>query len=60
MRKPPRSAFLSHSCSPASLTGQLGVRNTDASYLDDWSSHFYSVGPSLSIPLFQGAGWFPA
>ncbi|KKW51586.1 RND transporter [Pantoea ananatis] len=37
-----------------SLTGQLGVRNTDASYLDDWSSHFYSVGPSLSIPLFQG------
>ncbi|WP_405424691.1 efflux transporter outer membrane subunit [Pantoea stewartii] len=37
-----------------SFTGQLGVRNTDASYLDDWSSHFYSVGPSLSIPLFQG------
>ncbi|WP_162286252.1 efflux transporter outer membrane subunit [Pantoea stewartii] len=37
-----------------SLTGQLGVRNTDSSYLDDWSSHFYSVGPSLSIPLFQG------
>jgi len=37
-----------------SLTGQLGVRNTDASYLDNWSSHFYSVGPSLSIPIFQG------
>ncbi|MDJ0034372.1 efflux transporter outer membrane subunit [Pantoea allii] len=37
-----------------SLTGQLGVRNTDVSYLDDWSSHFYSVGPSLSIPIFQG------
>ena len=37
-----------------SLTGQLGVRNTDVSYLDNWSSHFYSVGPSLSIPLFQG------
>jgi len=37
-----------------SLTGQLGVRNTDASYLDDWSSHFFSVGPSLSIPIFQG------
>jgi len=30
------------------------VRNTDASYLDDWSSHFFSVGPSLSIPIFQG------
>jgi len=37
-----------------SLTGQLGVRNTDASYLDDWSSHFFSMGPSLSIPIFQG------
>jgi len=37
-----------------SLTGQLGVRNTDASYLDDWSSHFFSIGPALSIPLFQG------
>lgn len=37
-----------------SLTGQLGVRNTDASYLDDWSSHFFSIGPSLSIPIFQG------
>lgn len=37
-----------------SLTGQLGVRNTDASYLDNWSSHFYSFGPSLSIPIFQG------
>ena len=37
-----------------SLTGQLGVRNTDVSYLDNWSSHFYSFGPSLSIPIFQG------
>ena len=37
-----------------SLTGQLGVRNTDASYLDDWSSHFFSISPSLSIPIFQG------
>ena len=37
-----------------SLTGELGVRNTDASYLDNWSSHFYSYGPSLSIPIFQG------
>lgn len=37
-----------------SLTGQLGVRNTDVSYLDNWSSHFYSYGPSLSIPVFQG------
>lgn len=37
-----------------SLTGQLGVRNTDAGYLDDWSSHFYSIGPGISLPLFQG------
>lgn len=37
-----------------SLTGQFGVRNTDASYLDNWSSHFYSYGPSISLPIFQG------
>uniref|UniRef100_UPI0026EFB83B TolC family protein n=1 Tax=Lonsdalea britannica TaxID=1082704 RepID=UPI0026EFB83B len=37
-----------------SLTGQLGMRNTDFSYMDNWSSHFYSFGPSVSIPIFQG------
>ncbi|WP_426816682.1 efflux transporter outer membrane subunit [Winslowiella sp. 2C04] len=37
-----------------SLTGELGVRNSHANYLDDWSSHFYSFGPSVSIPIFQG------
>lgn len=37
-----------------SLTGQFGMRNTDASYLDNWSSHFYSYGASLSVPIFQG------
>ncbi len=37
-----------------SLTGQIGVRNTHANYLDNWSSSFWSVGPSLSIPIFQG------
>ena len=37
-----------------SLTGELGVRNTHANYLDNWSSHFYSFGPSVSIPIFQG------
>ncbi|WP_395858568.1 efflux transporter outer membrane subunit [Affinibrenneria salicis] len=37
-----------------SLTGQFGVRNTDFSYLDNWSSHFYSFGPSVSLPIFQG------
>ncbi|MEM6159883.1 efflux transporter outer membrane subunit [Erwinia sp. P6884] len=37
-----------------SLTGQFGMRNTDISYLDNWSSHFYSFGPAISLPLFQG------
>ncbi|MFK8256675.1 efflux transporter outer membrane subunit [Erwinia sp. AnSW2-5] len=37
-----------------SLTGQFGMRNSDASYLDNWSSHFYSYGPSVTIPIFQG------
>lgn len=37
-----------------SLTGQFGLRNTDINYLDNWSSHFYSIGPSVSIPIFQG------
>lgn len=37
-----------------SLTGSLGLRATDASYLTNWASHFYSVGPSISLPIFQG------
>lgn len=37
-----------------SLTGQFGLRNTNASYLTDWSSHFYSFGPQISLPIFQG------
>ncbi len=37
-----------------SLTGNLGMRAIDASYLTDWASRFYSVGPSLSLPIFQG------
>ncbi|WP_414147156.1 efflux transporter outer membrane subunit [Erwinia sp. BNK-24-b] len=37
-----------------SLTGQFGLRNTDASYLDNWSSHFYTYGASVSLPIFQG------
>ena len=37
-----------------SLTGNLGIRATDASYLTNWASHFYSVGPSISLPIFQG------
>jgi NodT family efflux transporter outer membrane factor (OMF) lipoprotein len=37
-----------------SLTGSLGLRALDASYLTDWASHFYSIGPSISLPIFQG------
>jgi NodT family efflux transporter outer membrane factor (OMF) lipoprotein len=37
-----------------SLTGNLGIRALDASYLTNWASHFYSAGPSLSLPIFQG------
>lgn len=37
-----------------SLTGSLGIRATDVSYLTRWASQFYSVGPSISLPIFQG------
>jgi len=37
-----------------SLTGQYGLRHTSASYLFDWASHFYSFGPSISLPIFRG------
>jgi NodT family efflux transporter outer membrane factor (OMF) lipoprotein len=37
-----------------SLTGNLGLRALDASYLTNWASHFYSFGPSVSLPIFQG------
>ncbi|EOI3550897.1 efflux transporter outer membrane subunit [Cronobacter turicensis] len=37
-----------------SLSGQFGMRNSETNYLTDWSSHFYSFGPQVSIPIFQG------
>ncbi|MCU5772969.1 efflux transporter outer membrane subunit [Erwiniaceae bacterium BAC15a-03b] len=37
-----------------SLTGEFGMRNTHPGYLDNWSSNFYSFGPGISIPVFQG------
>ncbi len=37
-----------------SLTGNLGIRALDASYLTRWVSHFYAAGPSVSLPIFQG------
>ncbi len=37
-----------------SLSGQAGLRALDASYLTNWASLFYSFGPSVSLPIFQG------
>jgi NodT family efflux transporter outer membrane factor (OMF) lipoprotein len=37
-----------------SLTGSLGLRATDASYLTNWASLFYTAGPSISLPIFEG------
>jgi outer membrane protein, multidrug efflux system len=37
-----------------SLTGNIGMRALDASYLTNWASHFYSAGPSISLPIFSG------
>ncbi|MGF6770855.1 multidrug efflux system outer membrane protein [Paraburkholderia sp. GAS199] len=37
-----------------SLTGQIGTRATNASDLSRWSHLFYSFGPSISLPIFQG------
>ncbi|KQR76212.1 RND transporter [Burkholderia sp. Leaf177] len=37
-----------------SLTGSVGTRATRARYLAHWSSLFYSVGPSISLPIFEG------
>jgi multidrug efflux system outer membrane protein len=37
-----------------SLTGQVGTRASNASDLSRWSHLFYSFGPSISLPIFQG------
>jgi multidrug efflux system outer membrane protein len=37
-----------------SLTGNFGLRALDASFLTNWASAFYSFGPSVSLPIFQG------
>ena len=37
-----------------SLTGNLGLRGTEISALSSWANHFYSVGPTISVPIFQG------
>jgi outer membrane protein, multidrug efflux system len=37
-----------------SLTGEAGTRAIYASGLSHWSNLFYSFGPSISLPIFQG------
>lgn len=37
-----------------SLSAQYGLRNTTTKYLFNWASRFYSVGPSISLPIFNG------
>jgi outer membrane protein, multidrug efflux system len=37
-----------------SLTGNIGMRAVDASYLTNWASHFYTAGPAVSLPIFSG------
>lgn len=36
------------------LTGQIGTRASNASDLTRWSHLFYSFGPAISLPIFQG------
>jgi NodT family efflux transporter outer membrane factor (OMF) lipoprotein len=36
------------------LSGTLGLRNTSTKYLFNWASKFYTFGPSVSVPIFEG------
>jgi outer membrane protein TolC len=36
------------------LKGTFGLRNVDTHYLFNWASKYYTVGPDISIPIFQG------
>jgi outer membrane protein, multidrug efflux system len=37
-----------------SLTGNAGLRSDRAKYLARWASLFYSFGPAVSLPVFEG------
>ncbi len=36
------------------LTGEVGTRALEAHYLTHWSNLFYSYGPAVSLPIFEG------
>jgi len=36
------------------LTGSAGLASADLGTLVDWPSRLWSVGPSVSVPIFQG------
>jgi len=36
------------------LTGAAGFESIDVQHLVDWESRFWSLGPSVSIPIFEG------
>jgi multidrug efflux system outer membrane protein len=36
------------------LTGAAGFESVDVQHLLDWGSRFWSIGPNVSIPLFEG------
>jgi NodT family efflux transporter outer membrane factor (OMF) lipoprotein len=36
------------------LSGTYGLRNTSTKYLFNWASKFYTFGPSVSLPIFEG------
>ena len=36
------------------LTGAAGFESIDAAHVLDWEHRFWSIGPSVSIPIFEG------
>jgi NodT family efflux transporter outer membrane factor (OMF) lipoprotein len=37
-----------------SLSGTFGLRNLSTGYLFDWDSKFFTIGPTVSVPIFHG------
>lgn len=37
-----------------SLMGSAGIRATDTSFLTNWANLFYSAGPTVTLPIFEG------